>query len=259
MAPHYCVQNMGLMGYKLHRNETLNAWLFSLAKQTESENKKVITNLCDVNRDAYLLDCGCGDCSFTNDVARHITTNRIYGFEIDDKYFVLENNVIMQRADLNMVFPADDNTFDVVIANQIFEHLYHTDLFIKEIYRVLKVGGYAIISSPNLASWHNIVSLLLGWQPFEAHLSDEVGVGNPLSLTSGSVYEDRHTHLRVPTHKSLSDICRYYGFTIEARRSVGYLPFTYPFARFLSWIDGVHSIYVTIKVRKNILEGIDDN
>lgn len=69
--------------------------------------------------------------------------------------------------------------FDLVHANQVIEHLYETDLFIKEIYRILKKGGYAIISTPNLAGLHNIVSLILGKQPFPAHVSNEIVLGTP--------------------------------------------------------------------------------
>jgi len=69
-------------------------------------------------------------------------------------------------------------SFDVVFANQVIGHLYETDLFLKEIYRMLKNGGYTIISTPNLAGFHNIFSLIFGKQPFPAHASNEVILGN---------------------------------------------------------------------------------
>jgi 2-polyprenyl-3-methyl-5-hydroxy-6-metoxy-1,4-benzoquinol methylase len=43
-----------------------------------------------------------------------------------------------------------DNTFDFVVTFQVIEHIQDDDLFIKEIYRVLKPGGKVIITTPNI-------------------------------------------------------------------------------------------------------------
>jgi len=43
-----------------------------------------------------------------------------------------------------------DNEFDVVIAFQVIEHIKKDRLFLQEIQRVLKPGGKAIISTPNI-------------------------------------------------------------------------------------------------------------
>ena len=43
-----------------------------------------------------------------------------------------------------------DNTFDVVISFQVIEHVKKDELFLREIYRVLKPGGKAIITTPNI-------------------------------------------------------------------------------------------------------------
>lgn len=45
-------------------------------------------------------------------------------------------------------FPFDDNSFDCVITSQVFEHVFTPDLFIKEIYRVLKPGGKLLLTVP---------------------------------------------------------------------------------------------------------------
>ncbi|MFN0048263.1 MAG: class I SAM-dependent methyltransferase [Cytophagales bacterium] len=52
------------------------------------------------------------------------------------------------------------NQFDVVIAFQVIEHIRSDEFFVKEIQRVLKTGGKAIIATPNSAltltrnPWH---------------------------------------------------------------------------------------------------------
>ena len=44
----------------------------------------------------------------------------------------------------------EDNTYDFVITFQVIEHIEDDDLFVKEIHRVLKPGGKAIITTPNI-------------------------------------------------------------------------------------------------------------
>ncbi len=42
-----------------------------------------------------------------------------------------------------------DNNFDTVVSFQVIEHIQDDNLFIKEIYRVLKPGGKLILTTPN--------------------------------------------------------------------------------------------------------------
>jgi 2-polyprenyl-3-methyl-5-hydroxy-6-metoxy-1,4-benzoquinol methylase len=54
--------------------------------------------------------------------------------------------------DLNKGLPFKKNFFDVVVGLEVLEHLYNPYEMMKEIKRVLKPKGYAIISMPNTAS-----------------------------------------------------------------------------------------------------------
>jgi SAM-dependent methyltransferase len=48
-----------------------------------------------------------------------------------------------------MMIPYEDNTFDYVFIKSVIEHICNTDLFLSEIYRVLKPGGKVIILTPD--------------------------------------------------------------------------------------------------------------
>jgi len=61
--------------------------------------------------------------------------------------------------------PMPDNTYDLLIAGEIIEHLVDTDRFAEEARRILKPGGHLILSTPNLASWYNRFRLLRGLVP----------------------------------------------------------------------------------------------
>lgn len=62
-------------------------------------------------------------------------------------------------------FPFDDDSIDVIIANQILEHTKEVFWIFNEISRILPVGGRIIVGVPNLASLHNRLLLMLGRQP----------------------------------------------------------------------------------------------
>jgi SAM-dependent methyltransferase len=43
----------------------------------------------------------------------------------------------------------ENGSFDTIVSFQVIEHIYEDRLFLKEIYRMLRPGGKAIISTPN--------------------------------------------------------------------------------------------------------------
>jgi ubiquinone/menaquinone biosynthesis C-methylase UbiE len=112
--------------------------LLSLYDSVVRENRRVILSMVEENRNARILDCGCNDGGFTKLLAEKVGTTDIHGIEfIDEAAHLAEGKGIrVYRANLNDRFPLEDETFDFVHANQVIEHLYETDGFIKEIYRV---------------------------------------------------------------------------------------------------------------------------
>ena len=56
----------------------------------------------------------------------------------------------------NIPFP--DHSFDVIFCNHVLEHVEHFDVATKELFRVLKPGGYAIMQSPQDMSLPHTIS-----------------------------------------------------------------------------------------------------
>ena len=131
----------------------------------------------------------------------------------------------MTRASLAQALPFENASIDVILSNQVIEHLAGTDLFMSEIRRLLRPGGYAVVSTNNLASLHNILALMLGWQPWASHVSDQItGLGNPISPLGRQPGVSGATHLRIFTGRALADLARHHGLRVELQRSAGFYP-----------------------------------
>jgi hypothetical protein len=112
-------------------------------------------------------------------------------------------------------------------------------------------GGYAIVSTPNLASWESILWLILTFQPRFCFVSDELyGLGNPFATKRWQRREDPvHGHLCIFTLRALADICTAYGLSVE-RLSCGSWMGLPVIGSLLARLDPWHDTYATIKARK---------
>jgi len=61
--------------------------------------------------------------------------------------------------------PFPDDSIDLIVANQVLEHVKEVFWILHEVARVLRVGGSVVVGVPNLASLHNRLLLAIGRQP----------------------------------------------------------------------------------------------
>jgi SAM-dependent methyltransferase len=184
-------------------------------------------------------------------LAVRVGAHSVHGVEIvEERAQIAEKHgVHVIRADLNSPLPLADGTFDVACSNQVIEHLHDTDLFVSEVFRILRPDGYAVVSTENLASWHNIASLLLGWQPFSlTNVSHKSGaIGNPLALHRGEAFEWKSwEHVRVFAYRGLSELFAAHGFVVESIAGAGYFPFPARLGRSAPR----HAAFITLKARR---------
>jgi len=196
-----------------------------------------------------MLDLGCWDGA---NASRYLPEDAVrYGIEGNPiaARRAIRAGFQVTQADLNRSFPLADETFDVVTSNQVFEHLHDTDTFIAESRRVLRPGGLLLVSTENLASWHNIGSLLLGWQAFSlTNVTKHVaGVGNPLANLRGDGGLDAGwQHQRIFSHRGLKELLREHGFASVRVYGSGYYPLPSRFGR----IDPRHAALIIVAGRK---------
>lgn len=169
---------------------------------------KIMTNI--INRQNYenknILDIGCYDGTLLKLVKNR--NNNFFGLEISNWGIKKsrEKGINVQRYffDDETKLPFENNFFDLVVAGEIIEHIYDTDFFLKEIYRVLKLGGKLLISTPNVASLGRRLLLFFGRNPII-----ELSPNEPNS--SG--------HIRYFTFKSLCKLLKKHNFEIIKSQS----------------------------------------
>ncbi len=224
--------------------------------KTVDTNLDNILSLIEEGSGGTVLDLGCGDGENTIRVASKMCADTIIGIEIVDDLVGLAEakGVTVIKSDLNLSLPIETGSINVVHTNQVIEHIYNIDIFLKEILRVLRPDGYVVLSTENLASWHNIIALFLGWQPFSLTniMTEYLGVGNPLAMHRHAkpTYASR-LHVRVPTRLGLKEMAELTGFSIQNVLGAGYYPLPSIFARF----DTRHSVFLTIKMTKKRTNG----
>ena len=196
------------------------------------------------------LDLGANDGVLTDRLARIAGASKVHGVEIvrEQAALAAARGITIAEADLNDDLPYEDESFDAVCSNQVIEHLLDVDRFLTEILRVLKPGGYAVVSTENLASWHNVGALVMGWQPFSlSNFNARGGLGNPLALHRGEQGRwQSWEHVRVFAYRGLRELFASYGFEVEDVRGAGYFPLPAGLGR----RDARHAMFITVKARR---------
>jgi SAM-dependent methyltransferase len=223
-----------------------------LFRATEEENRRAVLRMLPEGRGGSLLDVGTHTGEFAAKVAWRLGAERVAGIDFIEEHLAAARarGIEVECANIDDGLPFADAEFDTVHANQVIEHVRRSDAFLREVRRVLKPGGLALISTNNLSSWHNVGALALGYQPMPAHVSDEIIVGNPLDPHRGWSHEDGRAHLRLFTGRALIELCAVHGLERVEVRTAGYYPLPPRLGRIMARVDRLHGAFLVALVRR---------
>ena len=128
-----------------------------------------------------LLDVGCGTKPYKNicdNVSEYV------GLEIDD-----EGNRNHSFADVfydGKTIPFEDKKFDSILSNQVFEHVFNPNEFLKEINRVTKMEGVFLMTVPFVWDEHE--------QPYDYARYSSFGLKHILNENGFEVVEHRKSN-----------------------------------------------------------------
>jgi SAM-dependent methyltransferase len=94
-----------------------------------------------------LIDIGCGNKPYENLLAPFVKEHM--GLDHEDSFHDQSNVDLFGTA---YEIPSSDASFDSALCSAVLEHLEEPEMAIRECFRVLKPGGYAIYSIPFI--WH---------------------------------------------------------------------------------------------------------
>jgi SAM-dependent methyltransferase len=229
----------------------LKAALGMLFDSASSLNKRNIKRLVQDRQYPRICDLGCDDGEWTRELADAAQSSTLFGIEIVPTRAAIaaSRGIQVTIADLNSTFPFADESFDLVHANQVIEHLSDIDHFLAEIRRVLRIGGTAIISTENGSSWHNVFAAAMGWQTFSLTNFSTValGVGNPLAVHRGGRLKfASSTHKIILNYRGLIEILDLHQLRLVRMAGAGYHPLPPEIGR----IDNRHAHFMAAKAVK---------
>lgn len=161
-----------------------------------------------------ILEVGCGAGNFVNNIPRYL---EYWGVEpnigmVDQANKRLDRVLLGSFQENDQQIP--DSYFDIVICNDVIEHMEDVDLFLERIKIKLKPNGFLIGSIPNVRFIENILRFLIqkDWKYTEWGILDK-------------------THLRFFTEKSLKRLFEENGFQIDIFRRINPVRLSFRSAR----------------------------
>lgn len=124
-------------------------------KDGTTEFHEILDSLI-THKNFSILEIGAGP---ENKTSSFISTQvaRLDGLDIDERARTNPalNNIIIYDGS---IFPIEDESYDLVVADYVMEHVEHPELMISEIHRILHKGGHFIFRTPNIFHYVSIIS-----------------------------------------------------------------------------------------------------
>lgn len=142
-----------------------------------------------------VLDVGCGDGSVTNAIGKLPSVTETTGVDISRtaiSFAKSRYHHINFKVGQVIKLPFKSNSFDVITAIELIEHIYDTEQMFKEFLRVLKNNGYFIITTTDFNYLKKVILALFFWDKY---------------------FYPTNPHIRFYSKKSLEQMLIKFGFT----------------------------------------------
>ena len=115
-----------------------------------------------IGKEKNVLDIGCRD----GELSKHYAEgNRVLGLDIDQVALdraAEKTGMDIKQVDLHADWGVENNHYDVVVACEVLEHLYHTPVVLEKINHALKSGGLIVGTIPHAFSLQVRIKFLFG-------------------------------------------------------------------------------------------------
>ena len=197
--------------FHIHENRWTKAYIVGDQKSFNLHLRKqyIVDEIrkLETNKDSKILDIGCGTGEISFKLESTGYTN-IIAQDISQKFIdIAKKNQIDNYPNSQISFSQggvsnldfNNETFHIVIASGLIEWVRYDRWVLQEIWRVLKLGGYLIVTGPNKLRLSNILTLRRLWHlwksrklprvqhPFSRHLYSYRGLTELLEIAGYEV------------------------------------------------------------------------
>lgn len=196
--------------------ETFAEWEFEQSKRLNTYYLPEIDLLEEV-RGKTILDIGAGGGGKTTFYALN-GAKRLTGIDTEEGFIDQAREFASSRNATNIDFlvadaeemPFQDDSFDMCVMNDVFEHVSKPEAVLNEVHRVLKPGGKVFINSPPY------------FHPYGAHLTDVIGIPYVHVLFPEPVLINAYKKLALKTKSAEKRIDLRFGM-VDGRERITYI------------------------------------
>ena len=162
--------------------------------------------------DLKWLDVGCGrqllpDWAMSLDEQKRMVSAASLVVGIDTDPAIFDHTLLLERViGLGGSLPFRDACFDLVYANMVVEHLPQPEVFLADVYRVLRPGGLFVFHTPN---YRHYMMRIASWTP------EKLKKGVIYFLERRREEDVFPTYYRLNTPDQVSTLGRKSGFQID--------------------------------------------
>jgi len=148
------------------KSESLLAHRVAASEQSAGTSDEAIylaveRRLGELAASGDVLDFGAGTGRLTLRLRASGNYRSVTGADLFRRAADLPAEVQWIEGDLNDRLPSPSASFDFIIAAEVIEHLENPRAVCRELFRLLRPGGHAVLSTPNNESWRSVLALLI--------------------------------------------------------------------------------------------------
>jgi len=141
--------------------------------------RAILRLIDELNISGRVLDFGAGTGYLAEALCNTGRFSRVDAADLVKYSDVDDSRIRWYFSDLYKPMPVAAATYDLIVAAEIIEHLENPRFVVREWFRLLRLGGTLIVSTPNNESWRSLLSLAL-----RGHFALFTGASYPAHITA---------------------------------------------------------------------------